>query len=177
MRRRCRKVPAIAAAHRGDRVRGADQRRQRHVGGMRVADRVVLDRAQAKTLRGVVGRLLQPPIVEHQRFGLAVFQEQLAVVGARQPARDLEADGSRSRLARSSREVVGDKLINRLLAGVPHAKTTLAPLRCSLVPSKDRYWGGGSGSRSCKLQNQRRFSASPPGRFSCCFSSADEALG
>ena len=60
---------------------------------MRVADRVVLDRAQAKPLRGVVGRLLQPAIVEHQRFGLAIFQEQLAVVGARKPPRDLAADG------------------------------------------------------------------------------------
>ena len=60
---------------------------------MRVADRVVLDRAQAKPLRGVVGRLLQPAIVEHQRFGLAVFQEQFAVVGAREPPRDLVADG------------------------------------------------------------------------------------
>src|SRR5882757_10751207 len=59
---------------------------------MRIADRVVLDRAQAKTLRGVVGRLLQPPIVEHQRFGLAVFQEQFAVVGAGKPARELAAN-------------------------------------------------------------------------------------
>ena len=60
---------------------------------MRIADRVVLHRAQAKTLRGVIGRLLQPPIVEHQRFGLAIFQEQFAIVGARKPPRDLAADG------------------------------------------------------------------------------------
>ena len=93
MRGRRRESAAIAAAHRRDRIRGADQRRQRHVGGMRVADRVVLDRAQAKALRGVVGRLLQPAIVEHQRFGLAVFQEQLAIVGALQPPRDLVAYG------------------------------------------------------------------------------------
>ena len=60
---------------------------------MRVADRVVLDRAQPETLRGVVGGLLEPAIVEHQRFGLAVFQEQFAVVGAGQPARHFVADG------------------------------------------------------------------------------------
>ena len=54
---------------------------------MRVADRVVLDRAQAEALRGVVGRLLEPAIVEHQRFGLAVFEEQFAVVGAGKLAR------------------------------------------------------------------------------------------
>src|SRR6188472_4372507 len=60
---------------------------------MRIADRVILDCAQPKPLRGVVGSLLQPPIVEHQRFGLAVFQEQLAVVGPLQPAGHLMADG------------------------------------------------------------------------------------
>ncbi|MGY3404576.1 hypothetical protein ACVWZV_000689 [Bradyrhizobium sp. GM5.1] len=59
---------------------------------MRVADGVVLDGAQAKTLRGIVGRLLQPAIVEHQRFGLAVFQEQFAVVGTGKPARELVAN-------------------------------------------------------------------------------------
>src|SRR3981081_75130 len=60
---------------------------------MRIADRVVLDRAQAKPLRGVIGRLLQPAIVEHQPFGLAIFQKQLAIVGALKPPRDLAADG------------------------------------------------------------------------------------
>ena len=49
---------------------------------MRIADRLVLHGAQAEALRGVVGRLLQPAVVEHQRLGLAVFEEQLAVVGA-----------------------------------------------------------------------------------------------
>ena len=93
MRRRRRELAAVAAAHRIDRVGGADQRRQRHVGGMRIADRVILHRAQPKPLRGVVGGLLQPPIVEHQRFGLAVFQEQFAIVGPLQPARHLMADG------------------------------------------------------------------------------------
>ena len=93
MRRRRGEVAAVAAAHRRDRIRRADQRRQRDVGGMRIADRVVLDRAQAEPLRGVVGRLLQPAIVEPQRFGLAIFQKQLAVVGAREPPRDLAADG------------------------------------------------------------------------------------
>ena len=60
---------------------------------MRIADRVVLYGAQAEALRGVVGRLLQPAVVEHQRFGLAVFQEQLAIIGAGKPARDLVAHG------------------------------------------------------------------------------------
>ena len=49
---------------------------------MRIADRLALHGAQPEPLRGVVGRLLQPAVVEHQRLGLAVFEEQLAVVGA-----------------------------------------------------------------------------------------------
>src|SRR5215212_5388767 len=60
---------------------------------MRVADRILLHRAQAKTLRGVVGGLLQPAIVEHQRLGLAVLQEQLAIVSAGKGARDLMPHG------------------------------------------------------------------------------------
>ena len=60
---------------------------------MRIADRVVLYRPQAETLAGIVGRLLQPSVVEHQGFGLAVFQKQLAVVGTGKTPRDLLADG------------------------------------------------------------------------------------
>ncbi len=59
---------------------------------MGVADRVVLDGAQSKALRGVVGRLLQPAVVEHQRFGLAVFQKQFAIIGAGQASRHFVAD-------------------------------------------------------------------------------------
>src|SRR5690349_16190114 len=48
---------------------------------MRIADGLPLYGAQPEALRGVVGRLLQAPVVEHQRLGLAVFEKQLAVVG------------------------------------------------------------------------------------------------
>ncbi len=51
---------------------------------MRIADRIVLDGAQAETLRGVVGRLLQPAVVETERLGLAIFEEQLAIVSSLQ---------------------------------------------------------------------------------------------
>ena len=53
---------------------------------MGIADRLVLDRAQPEPLGGVVGRLFQPAVVEHQHFGLPVFEEKLAVVGAFKPA-------------------------------------------------------------------------------------------
>jgi hypothetical protein len=38
--------------------------------------------AQAEALGGVVGRALQPPVVEGQHLALRPFQEQLPVVGA-----------------------------------------------------------------------------------------------
>ncbi len=81
-------MAGIAALDRAHGVGGAFDRRLRHVGGMRIADRFVLDRAQPKTLRRIVGGLFQPAIVEHQRFGLPVFEKQLAVIGAFKPARN-----------------------------------------------------------------------------------------
>jgi hypothetical protein len=53
-----------------------------------IADRLVLYGAEPKALRGVVGRLLQPAVVEDQHLGLAIFQEQFAVVGAVEAAGD-----------------------------------------------------------------------------------------
>ena len=87
-RRRAGVVAGIAALDRAHGVGRARDRRLRHVGGMRIADRLVLDRAQPEALRGVVGRLLEPAIVEHQHFGLAIFEKELAVVGALEAARD-----------------------------------------------------------------------------------------
>ena len=54
---------------------------------MCVADRLALHGAQTEALRGVVGRLLQAAVVEHQRLGLPVLEEKLAVVGAVEAAR------------------------------------------------------------------------------------------
>ena len=78
----------MAALHCAHRVGGAGERRFRQVGGVGIADRLVLDRAQPEALRGVEGRLLEAAIVEHQHFRLAVFQEQFAVVGAVEAAAD-----------------------------------------------------------------------------------------
>ena len=72
---------------------------------MRIADRLALHGAQAETLRGVVGRLLEAAVVEHQRFGLAVLEEQLAVVGAGQAVMQdaVEAGRDRGRRGRQAR--------------------------------------------------------------------------
>ena len=55
---------------------------------MRIADRLVLHRAQSESLHRVVGRLLEAAVVEHQGFGLAIFEEQFAIIGAFKPASD-----------------------------------------------------------------------------------------
>jgi hypothetical protein len=49
---------------------------------MGVADGVGFHRSEPEALGGVVGRLLQAPVVEDECLGLAVFEEKLAVVGA-----------------------------------------------------------------------------------------------
>ncbi len=78
-------VAGIAALHRAHRIRGALDRLLRDLGGMGIADRLVLHRAQPEALRGVVGRLLEAAIVEHHHLRLPVFEEQFAVIGALQP--------------------------------------------------------------------------------------------
>ena len=75
---------------------------------MGIADRLVLHRAQPEALRGVVGRLFQAAIVEAERLGLAIFQEQFAVVGAFEAlATRWIGRAPRSSPARSMREEVG----------------------------------------------------------------------
>src|SRR5215208_7332127 len=51
---------------------------------VRIADGLILNSAQTKPLRGVIGRLLEPAVIAQQHFRLAVFEKKLAVVGALQ---------------------------------------------------------------------------------------------
>ena len=76
------KRAGIAALDRRDGVGRAQQRGFRQFARMRIAGRLAGHRAQAETLVGVEVGGLQPAIVEHQRFALAVFEIELAVVGA-----------------------------------------------------------------------------------------------
>ena len=66
----------------------ARNRAFRKVGGVRITDRFIFNRTQAKTLRGVICRLLESPVVESERLGLTVFEEQFAIVGAVEPTAD-----------------------------------------------------------------------------------------
>jgi hypothetical protein len=51
-----------------------------------IADGFVLHRSQAEALDRIVACLLEPAVIESQGLGLPVFKEQLAVVGALEPA-------------------------------------------------------------------------------------------
>ena len=82
----------MAALDGANSVGGAPDRCLRHLGGVGVADRLVLDRAQAESLVGIVGRLLEAAVVEHQHLGLRVFEEQFAIVGAFESTIDQLAD-------------------------------------------------------------------------------------
>ena len=81
----------IAAFDGADGLCGARERGLGKVGGVGVAHRLVLDGAQAKTLGGVVGRLLEPAVVENQHFRLAIFEEEFAVVGPLKAAGEVAA--------------------------------------------------------------------------------------
>src|SRR5262249_44006702 len=82
----------ITAFYRADGIRGARERGFGHVRGMGIADRLVLDGAQPESLVGIVGRLLEPPVVEHQHFGLGIFEIKLAIVGTLEPTAKVSAD-------------------------------------------------------------------------------------
>jgi len=47
--------------------------------------------AQPEAVRGVIGGLLEPPVVERHHLGLAIFEEKLTVIGALQAVREMAA--------------------------------------------------------------------------------------
>lgn len=58
---------------------------------MRITHRLVLDGPEAEPLVGVVGRLLEPPIVEDEHLGLGIFEIELAIIGAFEAAGQVSA--------------------------------------------------------------------------------------
>src|ERR1700759_21259 len=144
---------------------------------MRVADRVVLHRTQAKSLAGVVGRLLEAAVVEHQGFGLAVFEEQLAVVGALEPAADLAAHGVAVEIGAVEKRGCGVHFLLSVACGqgekiVFRAASCEGVARCSLAAlgvevadifvsytSKDRDWAFWIGQELEKLGHVARIDA------------------
>jgi hypothetical protein len=88
---------------------------------MRVADRIVLDRAQAKPLAGVVGRLLQPAIVKPSASVWPYSRKQLAVVGPSAP-RDLAPDGIAVEIGAVEKGGVRDWSSNQSVVGGAHPR-------------------------------------------------------
>ena len=85
----------MARRHAPDRFAGPLQRRLVQTGRMGVGDRLPGDGTQPEPLRHVVGRRLQPAVIEDQALADGVFEEQLAVVGAGQRTVDHGPGGRR----------------------------------------------------------------------------------
>ncbi|MGZ2439896.1 hypothetical protein ACVI55_002332 [Sinorhizobium medicae] len=80
--RRCRIGAGIATRHLLHRVRSPLQGSERQLAGMRVADSLAGDGAQAEALVGVETAALQAAIVEGEHLRLRMFEEEFAVIGA-----------------------------------------------------------------------------------------------
>ena len=73
---------------------------------MGIPGRLAGDRAQAETERGVEAGGADPPVIQADLLALAVFEEQLAVIGVGQRRRDdpLDASSRPSRLSSRSKK-------------------------------------------------------------------------
>src|SRR6185312_4489454 len=60
--------------------------------GMGIAHRLARDGAQPESLGGVEAGALQPPVIEAEGLGLAIFEIELAVIGAVQGVGDRRLD-------------------------------------------------------------------------------------
>jgi hypothetical protein len=87
------------------------------------ARRLAGDRAQAEALGGVVGGALELAVVERQALALFVFQEQLAVVAARQRLVDHLGGAALVEAAFVEEQAVGGgEMVDRFAHGVSLGK-------------------------------------------------------
>ena len=61
---------------------------------MRITDGVGLDGSQAEALGRIVGPLLEAAVVEHEGFGLPVFEKELAIIRALEGTREMSLRAS-----------------------------------------------------------------------------------
>ena len=106
--RRQRQRAAVTGLDGADRPDRAAQRRLAQLRAVGAADRLTGDRAQAEPLAGIERGALEPAVVEAEALGLAILEEQLAVVDPVQPfgeqrleARRLQIEARRRLLART----------------------------------------------------------------------------
>ena len=86
--RRQREAAAVAGLHRGDRVDRALERGEAELGAVGEPDRLAGDRPQTETAAGVERGGLEATVVEGEALGLAILEEQLAVIDAVEAAFD-----------------------------------------------------------------------------------------
>src|SRR5690606_23257319 len=89
------------------RLCGAGDRFLRQLARMGVAGGLAGDRAQSEALARVEARALQSAVVVAERFRLAVFEEQLSVVGALQRLADAGLDAAPVKAGAREEQVVG----------------------------------------------------------------------
>ena len=75
---------------------------------MGIAGRFAGDGAQTKTLRRVETGAFDSPVVERETLGLAVFEEQFAVIHSRQSLGDDGLDPARLHPGALKKQFVGD---------------------------------------------------------------------
>ena len=136
----------MAGLDRFDGLRGALDRRLGKIGGMGVTPRLVDDGAQAKALGGVEGRGLQPTVIEGEALGLAVFQKQLAIIGAGQRVIDDSPDLDRIEAGASIKKLVGGAEVGHGLifragasGGIGSETISLDTIGCEQRGSQQRF--------------------------------------
>ena len=101
----------MTGANRPDRGDGAADGLFAEFGSVGVTGRFAAYRAQAETLAGVEIRNLKPTVIERETLGLAIFEEQFAVVGAVQRLIDQTADTGAVETALGKEYFLGTRLI------------------------------------------------------------------
>src|SRR4029077_17872118 len=113
-------LAGLAGTHRLDRGDGALQGLLVERRGMGEARRLAGDRAQAEALGGVVRGAFELAVVERQALALLVFEEQLAVVAARQRLVDHLGGAALVEAALAEKQAVGSgEMVDRLAHGMP----------------------------------------------------------
>ena len=99
---------AVAGAHRLHGTGGAADGGFAEIRGVGVAGGLAGDGAQAEPLGGVEAGALEPTVVEDQPLRLAIFEEQLALVGAVERVGDGALDGVAPQAGALEEQFIGD---------------------------------------------------------------------
>ena len=107
---------ALPRLHRPHRLSGAADRGFRELRGMGIAGRFAGDGAQPEALGGVEGGAFDAAVVERDAFGLAVFEEELAIVHAGERFADERLDPAALHPGAGEEEIVSRGEIGHLVS-------------------------------------------------------------